>query len=659
MCGIAGLVRFAGLQRGEHAVGARMAATLGHRGPDDAGLYHDACASIGHARLSIIDLDAGRQPMSNEDGSVWVCYNGEIYNHTQLADRLRSRGHQFRTRCDTEVLVHLYEEFGEKFLEQLNGMFALAIWDTRKQTLLIARDRIGIKPLYWHHDGRRALFGSELKALTAAGDLSLDMDPCALKDYLTFGHIPAPRTIYKNVQKLEPGCLAVCHSAGVNIRRWWDIPFNENDDNDEKLTAINEQKWTDRFAELLEDAIAIRMIADVPLGAFLSGGVDSSTITAGMTRRSSNTIRTQTVGFDESDYDERAAARAFAQHLNTNHHEVMVRPDALNCAQKLIHHFDEPFADASAVPMFYLSQATRQNVTVALSGDGGDEMLAGYRRYRFDLAEQNIRRIAPRLLRQATFGVTGYLYPRLDWLPRPLRAKATLSNLACDPATAHLRSVALLAGTLPNQLMHPDLLQQTNNYDPFDRGRELFTRCPSKQLLNRLLYMDMKTLMVDDILTKVDRAGMAVGLEVRTPLLDHRLVELAAQMPVSMKLNGPTGKHVLRQTLQKWTGPEYAQRHKKGFDVPLHNWFRGPLRELSADLLINNNSASQTWLQPKAVHKIFNDHQTGRKNNGHLLWMLLNLEMWTRNQNNPSTRTQNNDVLKIRANKKTKEPVPV
>jgi asparagine synthase (glutamine-hydrolysing) len=657
MCGIAGLVRFAGLRPGEHAAGARMAATLSHRGPDDAGFYNDAQASIGHARLSIIDLDAGRQPMSNEDGTIWVCFNGEIYNHDELAQCLRRRGHRFRTRCDTEVLVHLYEEQGEDFLHQLNGMFALAVWDTRKHTLLIARDRIGIKPLYWHHDGRRVLFGSELKALTAVKNLPLDTDNCALQDYLTFGHIPAPRTIYKKVQKLEPGCLAVFRESGARIRRWWDIPFNEQESN-EPLSLPEQQQWTDQFAELLEDAIAIRMIADVPLGAFLSGGVDSSTITAGMCRRSSNAIRTQTVGFDESDYDERTAARNFAKYLDTDHHEVMVRPDALQCAQQLVHHFDEPFADASAVPMFYLSQATRRNVTVALSGDGGDEMLAGYRRYHFDLAEQNIRRIAPRWLRQATFGLAGCLYPRFDWLPRPLRAKATLSNLACDPATAHLRSVALLAGNLPRQLMNRDLLQE-NNYDAFDRGRELYNRCTSNQLLNRMLYMDMKTLMVDDILTKVDRASMAVGLEVRTPLLDHRIVELAARMPVSMKRNGRIGKYILRQTLQKWTDPQYARRNKKGFDVPLHDWFRGPLRDVSADLLLNNSSALQNWLQPKAVHKIFNDHQAGYKNNGHLLWMLLNLEMWARKpketpapQKQPVTPNEN-------TKQKDKDPVLV
>ena len=569
MCGIAGIVRFAGLKPEERGLGAAMADRLGHRGPDDTGIYIDNHASLGHARLSIIDLETGHQPMANEDGTVHVVFNGEIYNHRALASQLRSRGHRLRTSCDTEVLVHLYEDYGESFVDHLNGMFAIAIWDLRRRKLLLVRDRLGIKPLYWHNDGERILFGSELKALLAAGDLERGVDLRALSDYLTFGHVPAPRTIFGGIHKLEPGFLAACDASGVSLRRWWDIPFG-----DERAGSMQETQWVDAFADLLEDAVAIRRVADVPLGAFLSGGVDSSTVVAAMQRQHTGPVLTQTVGFDESECDERDAARNVAHRLGTDHREVMVRPDAASAADRLTRHFDEPFADSCAVPMLYLSQTARERVTVALAGDGADEMLAGYRRYRFDLAESAVRARAPGWLRRSTVGVAGWLYPKADWLPKPLRAKVTLQNLACDDATAHLRSVALQRGELPSALLRPEIAVELGGYDSFIRGRDLFTRCPSSRLLNRLLYVDMKTLMVDDILTKVDRASMAVGLEVRVPLLDHRLVELAARMPTSMKLAGKTGKYVLRQVLERWIGREAASRPKKGFDVPVDTWFR-------------------------------------------------------------------------------------
>jgi len=628
MCGIAGLVRFAGLKPDERTMGATMAASLRHRGPDDSGHYCDHVASLGHSRLSIIDLEGGHQPLSNEDGTIWVVFNGEIYNHRTLADQLRARGHQWRTECDTEVLVHLYEEFGPSFVDHLNGMFAIAIWDARNRTLVLARDRLGIKPLYWHDDGRCIAFGSELKALLAANVAPRSIDPCSLRDYLTFGHIPAPRTIFRGIRKLEPGFVAICSAQGVRLHRYWDIPFAATDENNSNNS--DENTWMDAFAELLQDAVSLRMVADVPVGAFLSGGVDSTIITAAMARQASNRITTQTVGFDEADHDERDAARVVADRFATDHHEVMVRPDAAWSIEQLTRHFDEPFADPAAVPTFYLSDVTRQRVKVALAGDGGDEMLAGYRRYRFDLAEARLRAMAPPWLRRSTAGVAGWIYPKGDWLPRPLRAKVTLENIACDDATAHLRSVAMYAGRLPAMLLRPELAQQASEHDPFMQGRELYSRCPSRDRLNRLLYVDMKTLMVDGILTKVDRASMAVGLEVRVPLLDHRIVELAARMPTSLKYNGTTNKRILRETLSQWAGPTIAHRKKKGFDVPVDAWFRGPLREMSYDLLAARSSVSREWLDRRAVHRIIHDHHRGLRANGPVLWALLCLELWGR-----------------------------
>ena len=625
MCGIAGMVRFSGLRPAERTIGATMAECLRHRGPDERGHHSDGVASLGHRRLSIIDLDTGHQPMSNEDGSIWVVFNGEIYNHRPLADQLRARGHRLRTCCDTEVLVHLYEDFGESFVDHLNGMFALAIWDSRERVLLLARDRLGIKPLYWHDDGRRVVFGSELKSLLAAGDFQPSVDPRALCDYLTFGHVPAPRTIFRGIRKLEAGFLAVCRAAGVTLRRYWDIPFEPPE-----ADQADEQRWIDAFAEQLTDSVAMQMVADVPVGVFLSGGVDSATVAAGMIRCRKGPVLTHTVGFDEADHDERRAAKAVADQLGTDHREVLVRPDAAWAIEHLARHFDEPFADPAAVPTFYLSKVARQRVKVALAGDGGDELLAGYRRYRFDLAESAWRAALPTWLRRSGAGLAGWLYPKGDWLPRPLRAKVTLQNLACDAATAHLRSIALAAGTLPRTLLQTDVLAQVREYDPFGRARELYEGCPSSEPLERLLYVDMKTLLADGLLTKVDRASMAVGLEVRVPLLDHRLVELAARMPVALKFDGTTDKRVLREVLARWVGPEIAHRPKRGFDVPVDAWFRGPLREMAHDLLVSGNALSWQWLKPQAVRGLVTRHERGLRANGAVLWALLSLELWAR-----------------------------
>jgi len=493
---------------------------------------------------------------------------------------------------------------------------------------------LGIKPLYFHDDGGRVVFGSELKAVLAAGDVPRRIDPRALCDYLTFGHVPAPRTAFESVRKLEPGFLAVCSASGVALRRWWDIPFGEERASGTELRppapTRQTRSWLDQFAELLEDAVRLRRIADVPVGAFLSGGVDSTAVVAAMARQARGAILTHTVGFDDQGYDERDRARFVAEQLSTDHHEVMVRPDAARAAAELVRHFDEPFADPSAVPTYYLSRVARQRVKVALAGDGADEMLAGYRRYRFDLAESAVRARCPSWLRQSTAGVAGWLYPKGDWLPRPLRAKTTLQNLACDDATAHLRSVAILAGTLPNRLLRPEVLAATGSYDPFTRGRDLFMRCPSPEPLNRWLYMDMKTLLPDDMLTKVDRASMAVGLEVRVPLLDHRLVELAARMPAEWKLNDRQDKAVLRQTVARWLGPAMANRPKKGFDVPLDAWFRGPLRELAHETLASSGSLCREFIDPQGVQRLLHDHQHGLRANGHVLWTLLSLELWVR-----------------------------
>lgn len=635
MCGIAGLVRFDGLRPDESGAGARMAACLRHRGPDDIGGYDDACASLGHARLAVIDPNGGHQPMSNEDGTIQVVFNGEIYNHRRLAQHLRDRGHRLESRCDTEVIAHLYEEYGDRFVDHLNGMFAIALWDARQRRLLLVRDRMGVKPLYWHDDGERVVFGSELKAVLQADGIEQQIDPASLSDYLTFGHVPAPRTIFRNIHKLEPGHVAACSQRRSQIRRYWDIPFRTEDD---AAQIFDEEAWLDRFAALLEDAVAMRLEADVPLGAFLSGGVDSTAVVAAMCRQGRQSVWTDTIGFEEADHDERAQARRIAAQLGTDHRETIVRADAIETARRLVGHFDEPFADPCAVPAFHLAWAARRRVTVSLSGDGPDEMLAGYRRYRFDLAESAARAIAPGWLRRGAFGLAGHLYPKADWLPRGWRAKRTLQNLACDDITAHLRSVSISAGELPGLLLSADLGAALVDHDPFARGRELLARCPSGELLNRLLYVDMKTLLADDILTKVDRTSMAVGLEVRVPLLDYRLVELSARLPVSLKLAEGCGKRILRRTVARWMGPPAAAIPKHGFDVPTDHWFRGPLRTILQDELLSPGARIREWLEPRAVEQLVRTHLSGVGNHGRVLWTLFMLEQWARSFTRPRPR---------------------
>ncbi len=627
MCGIAGLVRWSALRPDEAGIGARMADCLHHRGPDAAGLHEDAWTSFGHRRLSVIDPAGGHQPLSNEDGSVWVVFNGEIYNHLELRSGLEARGHRLGGRSDTEVIPHLYEELGEDFVHRLNGMFAIALWDACKRQLLLVRDRLGVKPLYWHDDGRRILFGSELKALLAAGDVDPRVDLCGLADYLTFGHVPAPRTLFESVRKLEPGHLAVCREGGVRVRRYWEIPAARPSED----APPHPGPSVEAFAALLEDAVRIRMIADVPLGAFLSGGLDSAAVVAAMTRSGAPRVLTHTMGFSQSALDEREPARQTAALLGTEHYEMLDSSDVAETALHLAWHFDEPLADACAIPTFLLCQATRRRVTVALAGDGADELLGGYRRYRFSLGEERWRTRLPGFLKQVP-ALLGAAYPKADWLPRPLRARVTLQNLACDAVHAHLRSTALHCGAMLGRLLHPELQHQLWEYCPFERRLRMARDYDSDDLLGRLLYLDSRTLLPDRMLTKVDRASMAVGLEVREPFLDYRLVELAARTPAALRVD----KQIVRETLRRWRLDPIVDRPKKGFEVPLDAWFRGPLRSFSHDLLTAADARVTEWLEPAAVRHICARHDGGWSNFGDVLWALLSLELWARRIHDPA-----------------------
>jgi asparagine synthase (glutamine-hydrolysing) len=609
-----------------------MTDSLVHRGPDDRGEYHADRAALGHRRLSIIDLSTGRQPLANEDQTVWAVVNGEIYNFLELRDDLLARGHVFRSTSDSECLVHLYEEHGSDCVERMDGMFAFALWDEGRRLLLLGRDRLGVKPLYYRFDGSRLIFGSELKAILAAPDVPREIDPAALLDYLTFSFIPAPKTIFQDIHKLPASTVLTFQDGRVSTRRYWDL--HHRGWSAEPPEVLAEQLWW-----RLRQATRPRLLADVPLGAFLSGGLDSAAVVAAMTQLARNDIITVTCGFEEREFDERSAALETAILLHSDHHELAARLEASEIVEELARYFDEPFADASAVPTYYLSREARRRVTVALSGDGGDEVLAGYRRYRFDCYEDSLRRWLPGSVRRA-LGPIAAIYPRRPWIPRPLRASATLRNLAVDAATAHGLSIATMDPGEARRLLAPDLARECRDYDPLDQLRELYHRCDARDHLSKCQYVDLRFGLAEGILTKVDRASMAHALEVRSPMLDHRFIEFAWTIPPEERIRGRAGKIPLRLAVEQQLGRGAARRPKHGFEVPLDEWFRGPLRECFRDLLAGG-TATLPWLAPAEIGRAWHEHLAGRGLRGPTLWKLLMLERWRRRYLRPVQKDNN------------------
>jgi|HubBroStandDraft_6_1064221.scaffolds.fasta_scaffold04622_3 asparagine synthase (glutamine-hydrolysing) len=618
MCGICGIFEFDQQREIPRELVHRMTQTIIHRGPDDEGTFVGPGIGLGFRRLSIIDVAGGHQPLSNEDGRVWVMLNGEIYNYLELHDDLIKRGHRFNTRSDTETIVHLYEEYGEECFARLRGMFAIALWDSRQQKLLLARDRVGKKPLFYAADSKRILFGSELKCLLAGDSLPRDMDIQALSDYFSFGYIPAPKTIYRAAQKLLPGHYLVASANGVRVERYWDISFGH-------LEQRSEEEWCEILRHQLCEATRMRLMSEVPLGAFLSGGVDSSSIVAMMAKIMRRPVTTCSIGFEEQEYDEADFARKVAEQFHTDHHEQVVRPNALDVLNKLVWHYDEPFADSSAIPTYYVSQVARQYVTVALGGDGGDESFAGYRRYYFDRFENQMRGFIPAPLRKTVFGPLGHMYPPLAWAPRFLRGKATFQSLARSPLEGYFNSVSIFRpGEKPN-LFTSDFRAALGNYDSMGVLRQHYDRADTPDLLSRIQYVDIKTYLTDDILTKVDRASMAVSLEVRAPLLDHELMETVATIPSSLKLVGREGKYIFKKAMAPILKSEILDRKKQGFAVPLDRWFREDLRELTHDALFSSDDGilDRTFLK-----KIWDQHQKGTYNRSAHLWSVLMFRKW-------------------------------
>lgn len=622
MCGIAGFINFGGHDQAEaRARLKRMTDTLVHRGPDDEGFYVDDKVALGHRRLSIIDLASGHQPMSTADQKLQIVFNGEVYNYPELKKELESKGHRFRTQSDTETILYAYREWGEQCVERLNGMFAFAIWDKDQQHLFLARDRVGKKPLYYHWDGEMFSFASELKAMRATNLCPSDIDFRALDCYFTFGYIPAPMTIYRNVHKLAAAHILTVKSSGIATRRYWNLQFLEPNTNSDTILS--------EFEEIFDRAIQCRLMSEVPLGAFLSGGIDSTLVVSSMAKFMQQPVQTNTIGFAVDGYNEIPVARIVANFLGTNHREFIVEPKVADVLKDISWHFDEPFADSSAVPTWYVCQMARRNVTVALSGDGGDENFGGYTfRYTPHVFESYVRSLIPYSIRKALFGSLGYFYPASASLPKPLRLKTVLENLATTDVGAFYNDLVWLRSDLKRKVYSKEFQTQLKGFSPFEVVQALYQNPEIKDPLNRCLYADINFYMTDNCLVKVDRMSMAHSLEVRSPLLDHRIMEFAATLPVRLKLAGTKGKILLRRLAARRLPREVLRQPKRGFSIPVADWLRHELRELAEQAFGRRNSFSAQFLDREQLNTLWQEHLSGSRDHSVFLWGLLMLDFW-------------------------------
>ena len=619
MCGIAGLFDTLNKQEYSSALVSRINDIQAHRGPDEADIHLEPGLAFGHRRLSVIDLATGIQPQFNEDGSVVIVFNGEIYNYRELVPELKTLGHVFKTKSDTEVIVHAWESWGEACVHRLRGMFAFVIWDRNQQTLFCARDRMGVKPLHYAllADGT-FIFGSELKAITAHTGFVRKIDPLAVEEYFALGYVADPRCIYLGAFKLEAGhTLTLRHGDALpKPQKYWDVKF----------TLDNTISASDAVAELrsrVDEAVALRMVADVPLGAFLSGGVDSSAVVATMAGLTDVPVRTCAIGFDDPRFNESAYAQEVATRYKTDHHLEIVGSDNFDLIDTLARHYDEPFADSSALPTYRVCEMARKHVTVALSGDGGDESFGGYRRYRLHLMEELGRGALPHSVRKPLFGMLGRWYPKADWAPRALRAKTTFQALAYDSVQAYMHSMSLLRLDEREHLYSVGFKRALGGY----RAQEVFDRHAAKaetdDTLALIQYLDYKTWLVSDINTKVDRASMAHSLEVREPLMDHHLIEWLATLPSRLKIQGQEGKWLLKKAFEPSLPNDILYRPKMGFSVPLAVWLRGPLRERMREAVLGQRVSSSGYFNTNVLQSLVNQHIAGTRDHAAPLWSIL------------------------------------
>jgi asparagine synthase (glutamine-hydrolysing) len=630
MCGIAGVVGLDG-RKVDRPLLERLNAPLAHRGPDAEGYHQSGRAGLAHRRLRVIDLAGGRQPLANEDGSVWVTFNGEIYNFRELRSRLESLGHRFATQSDTEVIVHAYEEYGPEAVKCLRGMFAFGLWDQRQQTLLLARDRVGKKPLFFAEADGQFVFASELQALLQHPALRREVDLPALDDYLTYGYIPAPRTAFRGISKLPPAHYLLLRfdpgrpgPPATRIERYWQLEYGP------KL-ALTEAEAAEGLLEVLTEAVRLRLTADVPLGALLSGGVDSSLVVALMSRLSGRAVKTFSVGFEERDYSELPHARRVARRYATDHHELVVRPSALEVLPTLVRHYGEPYADSSAVPTYYVSRLTRAHVTVALTGDGGDEGFAGYERYRGMLLAERYRRL-PGWLRR------GVVEPLAARLPDPRarrsrlgQARRFLLKAGLPPVRRYAAWVSYFNPAQKQALYAPAFREQLGGRQAEAWLFGLFDALPpGTDPLDAVLAVDVQSYLPFDLLVKMDIATMASSLEARSPLLDHKVLEFAARLPARYKLRGSALKYLLKKAAGPLLPPETLSRRKMGFGVPVGDWLRGELRPLLEDVLLSPRALGRGYFRPEALRRLVREHQEGAQDHSFRLWALLWLEWWHR-----------------------------
>jgi asparagine synthase (glutamine-hydrolysing) len=621
MCGICGIISTDPSEHFDSRIIQRMRDTLAHRGPDDKGAYLGPGIALGHRRLSIIDLrPEGRQPMANEDGRVQIVFNGEIYNFAEHRDWLIAKGHRFKSRTDTEVIIHLYEELGVDCLKRLRGMFAFAIWDERKRFLFLARDRLGKKPLFYHFDGKRLLFASEIKALLAYPSVTATADSQAIDYYLSLGYVPGPFSAFKGIQKLPPAHYLTFSQGRLEIKRYWQVHYLPKLELSDKAACA-------QIVERLTEAVKLRLISDVPLGAFLSGGIDSSAIVALMAKLSNAPVKTFSIGFNEPEYDETEHARSVAQQFGTEHHQFTVEPDAIDILETLVWHFDEPFADSSALPTYYLSKLTREHVTVALNGDAGDENFAGYPRYLVTLLSQYLYSGSGPL--RGVMGSTAAqgrkLFRDNSKMARCLRLiERTLKS---GPRSGYLR----LMTHRPGESMYSADFASSVDRDAAEKLiMAAYDRSDAKHIVDATLNVDLDLYLPYDLLVKVDIASMAVGLEARSPMVDHEFVEFVATLPARFKISGLTLKAIFKKALRGLLPERILTRRKMGFGVPLDHWFRGQLSELLRDTLLSQRSLERGYFRRRSVEQLVEAHISGRSNHQYQLWNLLMLELWHR-----------------------------
>jgi asparagine synthase (glutamine-hydrolysing) len=621
MCGIAGIVNAAAGQRIEAATIHRMCQAIVHRGPDDEGIFVKDGTGLGMRRLSIIDLSGGHQPVFNEDRSVWVVFNGEIYNFPELRGELEKCGHRFYTHTDTEVIVHLYEDLGADCVKKLRGMFAFALYDERRRKLLIARDRFGKKPLHYALAGERLLFGSEIKAILAVAPELAEVNHEALLQYMYFGYVPDPLTAFSPIQKLPPGHLLEFEAGMVRTRQYWDLPQYGTHQ------PSSEEECLEELERRLAEAVRIRLISDVPLGALLSGGTDSSTVVALMARASAKPVKTFSIGFSHDDFNEAHYARIVAKHFGTEHHELVLEPNVVETVEKLTSSLEEPFGDSSMLPTYYVSCMARKHVTVALSGDGGDEIFAGYDRYGVHLRRQIFEKV-PRWIRRL---YREQIYPRL---PQDMRGKKFSYNVSLPWRERYVDGISFVPSFERDLPLWSDEFRETLRgiADPADVMYRYFQNAPASDPVSQMLYVDTKTYMVADILTKVDRMSMATSLEVRVPILDHLFVEWVTALPPEWKLRGRVQKYILRKLAERVGVPrEVLYRPKQGFALPLVHWMRNELKDLIITVLLESKTMQRGYFNPVGVRQLLDEHFRGRRNHSGRIWRLLMFELWHRN----------------------------